>query len=457
MIPLTLSRIAEITGGRLSEGAVGSIVIDGPVVTDSREAGPGSLYIARVGEQTDGHRYVGQAALNGALAALVTAPVDELPFVLVPDVQEAFSSLASAVIDDIAELTVIGVTGSSGKTSTKDLLAAVLGESASTVANIGSLNSEVGVPLTVCRAVPETRHLILEMGARGLGHVKYLTDMTRPRVGVVLNVGSAHVGEFGGIGAITEAKRELVESLPKDGLAVLNADDPRVASMAAHTSARVVLTGRCASADVRAADISMSDQGTASFLLIFPEGEARVDLKVLGEHMVDNCLSVAAVAREVGMDVRQIAGALGRARLSSRWRLERHDRQDGVTVLNDAYNANPDSLAAALRTLAAMGSGRRTWAVIGEMLELGEESESAHRASGALAASLGVDRVIAVGEGAFPVAEGAGAYGRTVADIDEAYELLTAELVQGDIVLLKSSRNSGLRHLGERLAEESQA
>ncbi|WP_116113120.1 UDP-N-acetylmuramoyl-tripeptide--D-alanyl-D-alanine ligase [Austwickia chelonae] len=457
MIPLTLSRIAEITGGRLSGEAAAAIVIDGPIVTDSREARPGSLYVARVGEHADGHRYVGQAEQNGALAALVTEPVEELPFVQVTDVQEAFASLASAVITGIPELNVVGITGSSGKTSTKDLLAAVLEENAPTVANVGSLNSEVGVPLTVCRATPQTKHLILEMGARGLGHVRYLTDMTHPRIGVVLNVGSAHVGEFGGIDTVAIAKRELVETLPVDGVAVLNADDVRVAEMASHTSARVVFTGRCASADVRAIDVSMSAEGTASFLLVFPEGEAQVDLKVLGEHMVDNCLAVAAVARESGMDVRQVATALGRAHLASRWRLERHDRQDGVTVLNDAYNANPDSLAAALRTLAVMGSSRRTWAVIGEMLELGDGSSQAHYDSGTLAVSLGVDHVVAVGVGAFPVAEGAGEHGRTVADIDEAYELLTAELAQGDIVLLKSSRNSGLRHLGERLAEESQA
>ncbi|MCA0437179.1 MAG: UDP-N-acetylmuramoyl-tripeptide--D-alanyl-D-alanine ligase [Actinobacteria bacterium] len=455
MIPMTLAQIAALTDGRLSDPGAADVLVDGPVVTDSREAGPGSLYVARIGEHADGHRYTPDAVARGAVAALVTAPVEQTPSVLVPDVQEAFAALATAVVQAIPGLLVVGVTGSSGKTSTKDLLAAVLAEHAPTVANVGSLNSEVGVPLTVCRAAPDTAHLVLEMGARGIGHIRYLTDMTHPRVGVVLNVGSAHVGEFGSRAAIAAAKGELVEALPAQGLAVLNADDPLVAAMAARTSARVVRTGRRADdADIRAADVVLDEQGRAAFTLVTPEGSAPVRLAVLGEHMVDNALAVAAVAREAGMAVGPLAAALGRARLASRWRLERHDRADGVVVLNDAYNANPDSLAAALRTLAAMGAGRRTWAVVGEMLELGPDSAAAHRQCGELAATLGVDEVLAVGAGAEPVAEGFGSRARRSVDVDAAYHLLSGELRAGDIVLLKSSRDSGLRHLGDRLVEE---
>lgn len=454
MIPAMLARIAEIVGGQLSTPQAGEILVDGAVVTDSRQAGPGSLYVARIGEHADGHRYVADARERGAVAALVSQPVDDIPHVLVPDVQEAFAALAGAVIEAVPDLLVIGVTGSSGKTSTKDLLAAVLGSHAPTVANIGSLNSEVGVPLTVCRTSPDTRHLVVEMGARGIGHVRYLAEMTHPRIGVVLNVGTAHVGEFGSKEGIAVAKAELIESLPAEGLAVLNADDPAVAAMAPRTRARVVLTGRGDSATVRATHIVLHDTGHASFTLTTPEGEAQVDLAVLGEHMVDNALAVAAVAREAGMALPEIAAALSCARLQSRWRLEQHERTDGVTVLNDAYNANPDSMAAALRTLAVMGRERRTWAVIGEMLELGEDSDAAHQECGAQAASLGIDRVIAVGPGATAVARGAGPRGEVVSDVDEAFSLLTEQLSSGDIVLLKSSRDSGLSALGERLTGE---
>lgn len=462
MIPLTLEEIARITGGRLGPGHAGGdpgqVLVDGPVVTDSRQAQPGSLYVARIGEHADGHVYAGGAAAAGAVAALVTREVTELPYVLVGDVQEAFAALAGHIVRAVPGLRVIGLTGSSGKTSTKDLLDAVLSEHGPTVATQGSLNSEVGVPITVCRTMPDTRYLVLEMGTRGPGQIRYLTEMTHPHVGVELNVGTAHVGEFGSRERIAQAKAELVESLPADGLAVLNADDPLVAAMAGRTRARVVRTGRGAGAsggpaDVRAQDVSLDADGRASFTLRTPEGSAPVALRLLGEHMVDNALAVAAVARELGMDVADVAAALSRAERASRWRLERHDRPDGVTVLNDAYNANPDSLASALRTLAAMGRGRRTWAVIGEMLELGEGASAAHREAGRQAAALGVDALVAVGQVAGEAASGFGALGRCVSDLDAAYDLLVAELAPGDIVLLKSSHGSGLRHLGDRLVE----
>ncbi len=461
MIPLTLEEIARVTGGRLGPGRAGGepgkVLVDGPVVTDSRQAQPGSLYVARIGEHADGHIYTGGAAAAGAVAALVTREITELPYVLVDDVQEAFAALAGHVVSAVPGLRVIGLTGSSGKTSTKDLLDAVLSEHGPTVATQGSLNSEVGVPITVCRTMPDTRYLVLEMGTRGPGQIRYLTEMTHPDVGVELNVGTAHVGEFGSRERIAQAKAELVEALPADGLAVLNADDPLVAAMAGRTRARVVRTGRAEASggppDVRAQDVTLDADGRASFTLRTPEGSAPVALRLLGEHMVDNALAVAAVAREMGMGVADVAAALSRAERASRWRLEQHDRPDGVTVLNDAYNANPDSLAAALRTLAAMGRGRRTWAVIGEMLELGEGAGAAHREAGRQAAALGVDELVAVGEVAGQAVSGFGARGRCVSDLGAAYDLLVAELAPGDIVLLKSSHGSGLRHLGDRLVE----
>ncbi|WP_226344725.1 UDP-N-acetylmuramoyl-tripeptide--D-alanyl-D-alanine ligase [Agilicoccus flavus] len=471
MIPLTLTRIADVVGGRL-HGA--DALVDGPVVTDSREAGPGSLYVARVGERADGHDFAAAAAAAGAVGALTTRPLPDLPCVVVDDVQEAFAALASEVIACVPGLTVVGVTGSSGKTTTKDLLAAVLARHGETVANVGSLNSEVGVPLTVCRVTPTTRVLVLEMGARGLGHLTYLTDMTHPRIGVVLNVGSAHVGEFGSRDNIARAKGELVAALPAGGLAVLNGDDPLVAAMPVPDGVRTVFTGRGSgpaeggdeanpdrSGRVTAADVRVDDLGAASFTLRAggPDGTGvPVTLGVLGEHQVDNALAVAAVALEVGMALPDVAAALGQARLASRWRMERHERADGVSVVNDAYNANPESMAGALRTLARMGGARRTWAVLGAMLELGPSGPDLHREIGSLAHDLGIDEVLAVGADARPVQDGAAA-GRTptrarwVRDTQEAYAVLEDELRAGDVVLVKSSRDAGLRDLGDRLVE----
>jgi len=455
VIPLRLAEIAAITGGRRSSGA--DVLVDGPVVTDSREAGPGSLYVARIGETMDGHDFVGAARDKGAVAALTSRAVPDLPCVVVPDVQAAFAALSRALVDRVPDLVVIGVTGSSGKTSTKDLLAAVLATHGETVATVASLNSEVGVPLTVCRLTPTTRYLVLEMGARGIGHVRYLTTIAPPRIGVVLNVGSAHVGEFGSRQAIATAKAELVEALPADGWAVLNADDPAVAAMADRTAAHVVRVGESAAADVRATGIRLDEQGRASFLLVTAQGQAQVSLALHGEHHVGNALAVAATATCLGMPVAAVAAALTDARPASRWRMEVHERADGVTIVNDAYNANPDSMRAALKALAAMGRGRRTWAVLGEMLELGPESVAEHDALGRIVVRLNISRLVAVGAGARPIDSAArheGSWGDEsawVLDVDAAYAMLEGELRDGDVVLLKSSRDAGLRWLGDRL------
>ncbi len=461
---MRLSRVAAVTGGTLHGP---DVLVDGPVVTDSRAAAPGSLYVARVGEALDGHRFVGSAAAAGAVAALTTRPVPELACVVVPDVQEGFAALARAVVDASPDLVVIGITGSSGKTSTKDLLAAVLQDDAETVAAQGSYNGEVGVPLTVCRVTPGTRYLVVEMGARGIGHIAYLCRIAPPRVAVVLNVGSAHVGEFGSREAIAHAKGELVQALPADGLAVLNADDSVVRAMADLTPARIARVGTAPGADVRATGLELDRAGRPSFTLHASGGEAQVHLAAYGEHQVGNALAVAAVALEVGMPLARVAQALTDARAASRWRMEVTDRPDGVTVVNDAYNANPESVRAALKALAAMGrSGerdgaegrRRTWAVLGEMLELGPESIAQHDAVGRLAVRLNISRLVAVGEGARPVDSGArqeGSWGKEsvwVPDADAAYELLGAELRGGDVVLFKSSRDAGLRWLGDRVA-----
>jgi UDP-N-acetylmuramoyl-tripeptide--D-alanyl-D-alanine ligase len=475
VIALRLSEIAEITGGEVfdavnaietetTQAAGADPLVDGPVVTDSREATAGSLYIARVGEDLDGHQFVAAARSQGAVAALTSRPVADLPSVVVQDVQAAFVALAHALVERGAHAVVIGITGSSGKTSTKDLLWSVLQRHGETVANFGSLNSEVGVPLTVCRITPTTAYLVLEMGSRGLGHIAYLTRIAQPQIGVVLNVGTAHVGEFGSREAIGMAKAELVRALPATGFAVLNADDPIVWSMASQTPAHVIGVGESAEAAVRALDIALDPQGRASFTLVTDQGRAPVVLRFHGQHYVGNALAVAAVALAVGMPLADVATALGEAQPLSRWRMEVHERADGVTIVNDAYNANPDSMRAALKALEFMGHGRRTWAVLGEMLELGPESAAEHEALGRLAVRLGVSRLVAVGPGTHPIDDGArdensndSSAGESiwVPDTDAAFDLLRQHLAPGDVVLVKSSRDAGLRWLGDRLLEDA--
>jgi UDP-N-acetylmuramoyl-tripeptide--D-alanyl-D-alanine ligase len=457
VIALTVAEIAAVTGGDVHGPA--DAVVDGVVVTDARQAGPGSLYVARVGEHADGLDYVAQAVERHAVAVLAQRPAAELATVVVPDVQAAFAAIAHEVVDRVPALRVVAVTGSSGKTSTKDLLAQVLGEHAPTVATAESFNGEVGVPLTACRVAADTAHLVVEMGARGVGHIRYLTEIVRPDVAVVLNVGTAHVGEFGSVDAVAQAKSELVEALTTDGVAVLNADDPRVRAMADRTKGRVVLVGRGEDAQVRADAVTLDDQARAAFTLVHGDQRADVRLGLHGEHHVSNALAVAAVALEAGMSLPQVAAALGRARAASRWRMEVHDRPDGVRIVNDAYNANPESMRAALKALAGMGEGRRTWAVLGEMLELGDASLLEHDAIGRLAVRLNVSRLVAVGPGARAIHTGAtqeGSWGEEsvhVPDVEAAWQLLSAELEPGDVVLLKSSRDAGLRYLGDRLAE----
>jgi UDP-N-acetylmuramoyl-tripeptide--D-alanyl-D-alanine ligase len=466
MIPMTLRDVAMLTGGSLhpDDDRTGAVLVDGPVVTDSREAGSGSLYVARVGEHADGHAYAGSARDRGAVATLSSRPVAELPGVVVDDVQMAFGKVARGVVDRAADLTVVAVTGSSGKTSTKDLLAQVLGTAGATVAPVNSLNGEIGVPLTVCRVAPDTRFLVAEMGARGIGHLTYLTTIAPPDVAIVLNVGVAHVGEFGSRAAVAQAKGELVEALRPEGLAVLNADDPEVAKMRSRTRARVVTVGAWADADVRAVDLRVDALGRPSFTVVAPSGRAEVALQLSGAHHVGNALAVVAAALECGMDLESVAAALTAARSASRWRMEVHERPDGGTVVNDAYNANSDSMRAALEALRSIGHGReqrrRTWAVLGEMLELGELSRTEHEQVGRWAAELGTDRLVVVGSGAAALADGATAAATSdgrgtevsrVADADDAYDLLESQLRPGDVVLLKSSRDAGLRWLGDRL------
>lgn len=464
MIPLTLAEVAQAVGGSTHDIPDTGRRVTGPVAIDSREVGPGGLFVALAGERVDGHDYAAQAVAAGAIAVVATRPLG-VPAIVVEDVTAALGALARHVSERIG-VTVVALTGSSGKTSTKDLLAQLLRRLAPTVWPEGNLNNEIGLPLTALRATEETRQLVLEMGARGVGHIRYLTGLTPPRVGVVLNVGTAHIGEFGGREQIAQAKGELVEALPAAGLAVLNADDPLVRAMAGRTAARVVLFGEDPAAEVRAEKVRLGERGQPSFTLRTPSGCAPVNLRLYGEHNVSNALAAAAVARELGMSTDEIATALSEAGPLSRWRMEVTERADGVTVVNDAYNANPESMRAALRALAAMGRaaqarGGRTWAVLGAMAELGGESLAEHDAVGRLAVRLNVSKLVAVGgpEAAWMRmgAYNEGSWGEEsvhVSDAEAAIDLLHGELRPGDVVLVKASRAAGLERLAQALLAE---
>ncbi len=434
---MTLDEIAAITGGTLVH-ADPAAVVTGAVEYDSRLIGPGGLFVAFAGEKVDGHDYAAIAIAAGAAAVLGTRDTGQSG-VIVADPLLALARLARVVLGRLPHLTVVGLTGSSGKTTTKDYIGQLLSRLGPAVAPPGSLNNELGHPYTVLKATPETRYLVLEMGARGLGHIRHLAEVAPPQVGLVLNIGAAHIGEFGSMEGTARAKGELVEALPESGVAVLNADDPLVAAMAPRTEARVVTFGESAGADVRATDVRLDERGRASYLL----NTHPVRLPVVGRHQVSNTLAAAAVAIELGMAPDAAAEALGGIGILSTRRMDVFDRSDGVTVIDDSYNANPSSTAAALRALVTIGTGRRTVAVLGYMAELGDQEEAGHREVGRLAAELGVDRLLAVGDAA-PVLDGAGEVagwaGEPVAVKDQAAAIAALDLHPGDVVLVKGSR-----------------
>ncbi len=466
MIALSLAEVAQAVGASLPPGADGSATVTG-VTLDSRAVAAGDLFVAVAGERVDGHDFLDAAAAAGAVAALTTRPGGPLPALVVDDTVAGLGRLAALVHARLAAagLLTVGITGSSGKTSTKDLLGQVLAAAGPTVSPPGSYNNDIGLPLTVLSADGDTRFLVLEMGARGVGHIARLCAVARPDVGVVLNVGSAHLGEFGSAEVIAQAKGELVEALPEAGTAVLNADDPRVAAMAGRTRARVVSTGRGGDADVRATGVTLDDGARARFTLVAGGEEHPVALQVVGGHQVANALSAAAAALAAGMTPAAVADALSEAEPRSRWRMEVTRRPDGVTVVNDAYNANPESMRAALAALAGLPAGRRV-AVLGGMAELGAGAVAEHERLGRDAVAAGVHLLVAVGPDAVGMVTGATAAGarhgegsgsdagtrvESVPDRAAALDLLSEVLVPGDVVLVKASRSNGLEVLAADL------
>ncbi|MEO8813705.1 MAG: UDP-N-acetylmuramoyl-tripeptide--D-alanyl-D-alanine ligase [Mycobacterium sp.] len=510
MIALTIARVAEIVGGQLSDISAADAAhtrITGTVEFDSRRITPGGLFLALPGAHSDGHDHAAAAATAGAVAVLAVRPVG-VPAILVPPVAPAqaasrsgaleqdadgsgaavlaaLAKLAASVADDLVAkgLTIVGVTGSSGKTSTKDMLAAVLAPLGEVVAPPGSFNNELGHPWTVLRATESTDYLVLEMSARHRGNIATLAAIAPPRVAVVLNVGTAHLGEFGSRRAIAETKAELPQAVPASGVVVLNVDDSAVAAMAEQTAARVVRVSRSADTDsgpahVWAGPVDLDELARPRFTLHTGTGQGAdrevavdVQLAVSGDHQVGNALCAAAVALECGASPQQIAAALAGTGPISRHRMQVSSRPDGVTVIDDAYNANPDSMRAALQALAWIARGgnspptpRRSWAVLGEMAELGEDAITEHDRIGRLAVRLDVSRLIVVGVGRpmnamyhGAVMEGSwGAEATAVADVDAALTLLRAELQPGDVVLVKASNAAGLTALADALVADGQ-
>jgi UDP-N-acetylmuramoyl-tripeptide--D-alanyl-D-alanine ligase len=502
MIDLTVAQIAAIVGGDLAdisaEDAAG-LHVTGTVEFDSRKVTSGGLFLALPGARVDGHDHAASAVAAGAVAVLAARPVG-VPAIIVSPVAPAaqhggqagvlehdtdgsgaavlaaLAKLAAAVAAELVAggLTIVGITGSSGKTSTKDLLAAVLAPLGEVVAPPGSFNNELGHPWTVLRATASTDYLILELSARHPGNIAELAAIAPPAIGVVLNVGTAHLGEFGSREAIAQTKSELPQAVPRSGVVVLNVDDPAVAAMADVTAARVVRVSRhsrtdAGPADVWAGPVVLDELASPQFTLHSADSEVDIRLAVHGDHQVSNALCAAAVALECGASGEQVAQALAGAGPVSQHRMRVSTRADGVTVIDDAYNANPDSMQAGLQALAWIarrGGGaarRRSWAVLGEMAELGEDAISEHDRIGRLAVRLDVSRLVVVGMGRSmsamhhgAVMEGSwGGEAAIVADADAALTLLRAELQPGDVVLVKASNAAGLGALADALLADT--
>ena len=519
MIDLTVAQIADIVGGTLADispAAAAELHVTGTVEFDSRVVGPGGLFLALPGARSDGHDHAASAVATGAVAVLAARAVGVPAILVSPEppagrarhgvagvlehdadgsgaaVLAALAKLAKAVAAELVAggLTIVGITGSSGKTSTKDLVAAVLDPLGEVVAPPGSFNNELGHPWTVLRATRRTDYLILEMSARHPGNIAALAAIAPPAVGVVLNVGTAHLGEFGSRDAITRTKAELPQAVPQSGVVILNVDDPAVAAMAEVTAARVVRVSRTDSGppnapDVWASAVSLDELARPRFTMHKRDAsgtsQAEVQLGVYGDHQVANALCAGAVALECGATVEQVAAALAGTGPVSRHRMQVTTRADGVTVIDDAYNANPDSMRAGLQALAWIAHGgvdqgsriRRSWAVLGEMAELGQDAITEHDRIGRLAVRLDVSRLVVVGIGRSMSAmhHGAvmeGSWGSetdpgadkgavNVADGDAALALLRAEVQPGDVVLVKASNSVGLGRLADVLASEGTA
>lgn len=465
MIAISLEEIAKAIDAELVGD--GSIVVSGSVETDSRQVTSGGLFVAKPGEVTDGHAFVESAVANGAVAVIVEHQVQtSVPQLIVKDSVLALGLFAKHVVakvKSLGELKIIGVTGSNGKTTTKNMLREVLATAGSTIAPEESFNNEVGAPYSMLKVEEKTRFLVVEMGAGGPGTIRYLAEMCKPDIGIELKVGLAHAGEFGGISETERIKAELVEELSSSGTAILNFDDERVMHMTSKTKAKITTFGLGEGSDYSASNVSISLAGT-SFEYSAPDGfNSSVNLQILGEHHVYNALAALTTAEVLGIDRIAAIAALENMKLAEKWRMELGVAPSGLTVINDAYNASPDSMKAALQTLAQLGriSGKKTVAVMGEMAELGEFSVQEHDAIGRIAVRLNLGQVVVVGKGAKLIHMGASQEGswdgesQYFDEISNALAYLREMLTGDEIVLVKSSKSANLRFLGDDLLKEN--
>jgi len=456
MISLAATKIAEIVEGKLYGE---DISVTAAPVFNSTQATAGSIFLALKGPARDGHDFVSDAFAHGAVLALTTSQVSQR-CIVVDDVTKALGMLAAFVRGELKNLKVIAITGSQGKTTTKDLLSHLLSSQGSTVAPQGNFNNEIGAPLTILECTQQTKFCIVEMGARHIGDIAALCQMAKPDIGVVLKVGRAHVGEFGSQEAIAKAKSEMISSLHPTSLAILGGYDEFTPEMAALHKGKTVVFGEKSSFEVRATDIEVRE-GRAHFDLVTPQGRAAVGLQVVGLHQIANALAVAAIAEGLGFNLDLIAQSLSMAKISSKWRMEIHEF-DGKVLINDCYNASPESMEAALRSLIlfAQERGGEAWAFLGKMHELGESSASDHARVGTLAQELGVDHLVCIG---------APEYARDIVVKDEAAESMSihycADIEQaqslsliinaGDVALIKASRSEHLELLSDYILKHA--
>ena len=451
MIAMKASEIASIVKGKLSGEDV--LVSSAPVI-DSRKSLPGSLFLAIVGENVDGHDFVSDAFSHGAVLALTTKSVNEV-HILVEDVVVALGKLAQHVRSNLLNLTVIGITGSQGKTTTKELLASILSAAAPTVAPQGNFNNEIGAPLSLLECTETTKYCIVEMGARHAGDIAHLCSIAQPNIGVVLKVGTAHLGEFGSIEAIARTKSELIASLSPESTAILGTYDRFTPEMAKLHKGTSITFGEKANCDIRATDIEVRE-GRAHFDLVTPEGRSAVGLRIIGLHQVANALAVAAVTTVLGFSLDQIASGLSTAESHAKWRMEINELPS-LVLINDAYNASPEAMQAALQTLVffAQERGGESWAFLGKMHELGESSDADHAAIGTLASELGIDHLVCVGapEFATDIVSSSATTVHRCADIEEAIAV-ARNINKGDVLLVKASRSEGLEKLADAISDQ---
>lgn len=449
MIAMKASEIASVVQGTLHGD---DVTVTDSAVIHSSEATPGSIFLAIKGERVDGHDFVADALNHGAVLSLTTQHV-EGTHIIVSDVVKALGKLAQHVRSNLLNLAVIGITGSQGKTTTKELLAAVLSSVAPTVAPRGNFNNEIGAPLSLLQCTPATKYCIVEMGARHRGDIAYLCSIAQPTVGVVLKVGSAHIGEFGSVDAIAECKSELISSLSSEAVGILGTYDQYTPKMSRLHKGKNIFFGEGVECDIRATDIEVRE-GRAHFDLVTPEGRTTVGLRVVGLHQVANALAVAAVATVLGLSLDQIASGLSTVESKAPWRMEIHELPSLVLV-NDAYNASPEAMAAALQTLVhfAQERGGESWAFLGKMHELGESSDNDHADIGTLASELGIDHLVCVRAPEYgrKIAAGAQTTLHLCADKTEALEV-ASQINPGDVVLVKASRSEKLEEVAESIS-----